>query len=75
MLRKADQITMNTFNWFEMESTARQRQAEIAEELATQRLLREAGLVTSETKKARRVVLRYSTAIALISLLLLYLLH
>jgi len=66
---------MNTFNWYEMENAARQHQAEIAEELATQRLLHEAGLVASETRKSRWVVLRYSTAIALISLLLLYLLH
>ena len=66
---------MNTFNWFEMENAARQHQAEIEKELATQHLLNEAGLVTSETRKSRRVVLRYSTALALIALLLLYLLH
>jgi hypothetical protein len=65
---------MTTSNRFDMETVARQHQAEIARELATHHLLEEARLNTLGTKKSRRIVLQYSAAIVLLSLLLHYLL-
>jgi hypothetical protein len=65
---------MNPLNWYEMEVLARQRQAEVEEDLTTRQLLKEAGTITSDTKRTRRVVLRLSTAIIFISWLLHYLL-
>ncbi|HXD08915.1 MAG TPA: hypothetical protein VN653_02535 [Anaerolineales bacterium] len=65
---------MNPFNLYELESIARQHQAEMEAELATQHLLKEAGKFNSEPKRTRRVVLRYFTVLTILSLFLLHIL-
>lgn len=65
---------MTTSNRFDIETVARQHQAEIARELATHHLLKAARLNTLGTKKSRWIVLRYSAVIVPLSLLLRYLL-
>lgn len=66
---------MNTSNRFNIETVARQSQAEISKDLATRHLLKEASLSMLGSTKPKRMVLRLASIILLLFLLLLYFLH
>jgi hypothetical protein len=66
---------MNTSNRFNIETIARQHQAEIEKELATRHLLKESKLNTFGLTKSRRMVLRYTSVIIILSWLLVHFLR
>jgi hypothetical protein len=72
---KKEYITMNPNNWFDMENFARERQREIENELATRRLLKEAGLNLPKNARSKRIWLRFVPVFVLLTLLLLYFFH
>jgi len=65
---------MNASNRFNMETIARQHQAEISKELATSHLLKEGNANMPAGAKSKQMFLRLSPVVVL-TVLLLYFLH
>jgi len=58
--------------WSYASVVARERKNEIEKELATRHMLKEAGFYTPKAEKSKRMVLRSSAVVIVISLLVFY---